>query len=215
LNAIRFHQVVPEPLREVLTSTGEVWGAPERIFPIGEPATLIAPSGRGKTTLLSLIYGLRHDYEGRILFDDQDLRSMSDRQWTTLRREKLSMVFQGLRLFPSLTALENILLKNRLTDFKSEQEIRELIDAVGMTPLLEQPCGTLSFGQSQRIAIIRALCQPFSFLLLDEPFSHLDAETRAQSRAIIMREAAEQEAAVILTTLDAALGLGEGREVRL
>ena len=124
--------------------------------------------------MCSYLYGYRGDYEGIITFDGKNIRSLDTAGWTALRRRSLSLLFQELRLFPELTALENVLLKNRLSGYKSRQEILTLFEAAGIADKVNEKTGILSFGQQQRVAFIRCLCQPFDFILLDEPVSHLD-----------------------------------------
>ena len=104
--------------------------------------------------------------------------------------------------FPELTALENVQIKNNLTGHKSQAEIEEMLDSVLPAGKKHQPLRTLSLGQRQRVAAVRALCQPFEFLLLDEPFSHLDHETSQTVATMVQREVEVQGAALILTALD-------------
>ncbi len=170
-------------------------------FEKGKNYLVKAPSGRGKSTLLHIIYGLRNDYEGEVSFDGKDVRDFQTDEWAAYRREKFSIVFQDLRLFPNLTAFENILLKTQLKEFKTEEAIREMSNQLGIENLLNQKAGTLSYGQRQRVAIIRALSQPFDFLLLDEPFSHLDKENTAIACRLIEKEYHAQEAGIILVSL--------------
>src|SRR6185295_14901973 len=131
-----------------------------------------APSGTGKSTLIAYLYGIRKDFSGTIRFGNDS--SISLKQWSELRNKKIAVVFQDLRLFPQLTAMENIQLKNSFSKSKTEEEIIQLAAKLGIDHKLKSKCGNLSLGQQQRVAIIRSLCQPFEFLLLDEPFSHLD-----------------------------------------
>ena len=93
-----------------------------------------------------------------------------------IRKLDLSTIFQGLELFDELTALENIQVKNRQTGYYSDHTIREMASFLEVEHHLNRSVAILSYGQKQRIAIIRALCQPFSFLFADEIFSHLDNE---------------------------------------
>ena len=89
--------------------------------------------------------------------------------WTDIRKHSLSILFQELRIFPELTAIENIQLKNRLTNFKKRKEVLTLFEAIGIADKVNEKAGKLSFGQQQRVAFIRSLCQPFDFIFLDEP----------------------------------------------
>jgi len=162
---------------------------------------IISESGKGKSSLLSSIYGLRKDYQGEISIDNKDIRTYDLTNWTYLRRVRLSMVFQSLQLFPKLTAMENIILKNSLRNHKTMDEIQHWISLLGMQPYINQTAATLSFGQQQRIAIIRALCQPYTTILLDEPFSHLDPANAEIAWEIIIDESKSKQANIIITGL--------------
>ena len=94
-----------------------------------------------------------------------------------------------------------MLLKNRLTRFKSRKKIDALFDALGIGDKKDQTAGLLSFGQQQRVAFIRCLCQPMDFLLLDEPVSHLDEANAATMSALLHEEAGRQGAGVIVTSI--------------
>jgi ABC-type lipoprotein export system ATPase subunit len=109
------------------------------------------------------------------------------------------MLFQELRLFPELTAMENVEIKNSLTGFKTRKEIEGWFEALGIADKMQSPVQLLSFGQQQRVAMIRALVQPFDFLLADEPISHLD-ETNSRMMADIMTEEARRQGAGIVVT---------------
>ena len=161
-----------------------------------------APSGRGKTSLLSVIYGIRTDYQGVVYIDDRELVSFTPKEWSLTRKSKLSFIFQGLELFDDLTALENIRLKNNMTAYHTEERITEMARALGIEPFLHRKAGILSFGQQQRVAIIRALCQPFNFLLADECFSHMDHENRLTAYDLIREECEARKAGLILTSLN-------------
>lgn len=160
-----------------------------------------AESGTGKSSLCSFIYGNRKDYTGTIAFDGEDISRFSVSRWCELRTHALAILPQEMRLFPELTAMENIMIKNRLTGYKSEAEIMEMLRRFGIEEKAHQTAGKLSIGQQQRVAIIRALCQPFDFLILDEPVSHLDARNNATVASLIVEEAAKREASIIATSV--------------
>jgi len=184
------------------TSGSEVWEAESLILEQGKPYVVEAPSGRGKTSLLSIIYGIRTDYQGLVFLDERKLSSFSSKEWSKIRKNKLSFIFQGLELFDELTAMENIQLKNRITAYHSDDRILEMARLLGIDPFLHRKAGILSFGQQQRVAIIRALCQPFSFLLADECFSHMDRENSLTAYELIREECKAREAGLILTSLN-------------
>ena len=164
---IEFNNIIPNPIKNEMSSSGELWGKKVE-FNSSENTIIDAYSGKGKSTFTSLVAGLRFDYEGEILIDNRNIRSISKNDWSELRRLKIAFIFQDLQLFEKLTVEENLLIKNRLTDFKKEGEIKEFLDLFGLLNKWKQPCGTLSLGQQQRIAIIRALLQPADFLIMDE-----------------------------------------------
>ncbi len=171
------------------------------VFEKGKKYLVNAASGKGKSTLLHIIYGIRDDYDGIASIDGKDVRQFTANDWAESRKRQLSIVFQDLRLFPQLTGLENILLKNGQTDCVSEEEIMDWANRLGMTPYLQQTATTLSYGQRQRIAILRSLCQPFDFLLLDEPFSHLDEANTKLASDLILETCEKRQAGFVLVSL--------------
>lgn len=96
---------------------------------------------------------------------------------------------------------ENLALKNGLTAFKTPGQIERLLEAAGIAAKRDTPAGKLSFGQQQRVAFVRCLCQPFDFILLDEPVSHLDAANGGILAGLLLEEAQVQGAAVIVTSV--------------
>ncbi len=160
-----------------------------------------AESGTGKSSLCSFIYGNRGDYSGEILFDGVDVKSFSIARWCELRTHALALLPQEMRLFPELTVLENIQIKNRLTDYKTEGEILEMLRRLEISEKVHQQAAYLSVGQQQRVAIVRALCQPMDFLILDEPVSHLDERNNEIVAQLIQEEASAQNAGIIATSV--------------
>ena len=183
------------------TSGSEVWEADSLLLEQGKTFVVEAPSGRGKTSLLSVIYGIRKDYRGHSFLDERELGSFAPKEWSQIRKHKLSFIFQGLELFDDLTALENIQLKNRITAYHTDERIMEMARKLGIDLFLHRKAGILSFGQQQRAAIIRALCQPFDFLLADECFSHMDSENSLIAYQLIREECKARGAGLILTSL--------------
>ena len=182
-------------------SASQVWLVPQLTFERGCRVCVQAESGGGKSSLLSFIYGNRTDYQGQIAFNDSDIRSLNVRQWCELRSSSLALLPQEMRLFPELTAMQNIQLKNRLTNHKTEQEIMLLLSRLGIEEKAHEKVSRLSIGQQQRVAIVRSLCQPFDFLLLDEPVSHLDRQNNLAAATLIHEEATAQGAGVVSTSV--------------
>lgn len=174
-----------------------------------------AASGTGKSSLCSYVYGYRNDYQGIICFDDNNIRHLSVKDWVELRKRSLSMLFQDLRLFTELTALENVQLKNSLTGFKKKKDIKDLFQELGIGDKMNVPVGKMSFGQQQRVALIRALCQPFDFLIMDEPVSHLDEVNAKNMARIITEEAIRQGAGVVVTSIGKHLELDYTKKMML
>ncbi len=179
----------------------ELWGK-EVVLRRGETAVIVGPSGSGKSTALGITIGSRADFDGQVLYDDAPAGSLSDDDRSAVLREGIAVVFQDFKLIPGLTVRENIELKRLLSPGKTAQEAERMLERLGIGALADRPVSTLSRGEQQRTALIRALVQPFSFLLLDEPFSHLDAVTAREVRGLITEERTAQGAAVVLFNLD-------------
>lgn len=160
-----------------------------------------AESGTGKSSLCSYIYGSRGDYSGSILFDGRDISNFSIAQWCGLRTRAIAYLPQEMQLFPELTVLENIEIKNRLTGCKPKQWILEALERLEISVKADVVAGKLSVGQQQRVAIIRALCQPFDFILIDEPVSHLDQRNNNIVAQLIQEEAQANNASIIATSV--------------
>lgn len=198
---IYFENVMPHPLASINHASDSIWGNHTHLK-AGKKILLNASSGKGKSTFSMTVFGVRSDYEGTIRYNDKDIKTLSVDEWVEIRQRKISTVFQDLQLFHNLTVRENLLLKNSLTDFKSEAEIRQLIDGFGIDFKWNERCGLLSMGQQQRVAIVRALCQPFEWIILDEPFSHLDENNSRNCLEVIAAECDKQNAGFVLTSLD-------------
>lgn len=205
---------MPHPLASINHGANSIWGNFVELEP-SKKIMLNASSGKGKSTFTMTAFGLRRDYEGNLKYDDRDIRTISVDEWTAIRKTKLSVVFQDLQLFPNLTVAENLLLKNGLTDTFSEKELKEMMAFLEIDNKWEQRCGLLSMGQQQRVAIIRALSQPFEWLIMDEPFSHLDEENTQRCLKLIDDRANQLNAGFVLTTLGDSHGFNYDKELNL
>jgi ABC-type lipoprotein export system ATPase subunit len=199
---LSIEQLVPIPLKEKLKAqTSDVWlknfkaSSPEYI-------SIQAPSGTGKTTLVHFLYGLRTDFEGNIFWDKKDLSQFSAEEKAVLRATEVSVIFQDMRLFPELSAWENLELKRSITNTVSAEEASEWMQQLGIGDKKNALAQTLSYGEQQRLAIIRSLLQPFSFLLMDEPFSHLDHKNTAIAASLIAQIVQRNNAGLLLADLD-------------
>ena len=200
METIKLLDTLPSVFEKRDDLTSEVWHH-NVLIQRSQHVLIEANSGAGKSSLFSYIIGYRQDYFGRILFDDRDIRSLHVSDWVQVRQHNLSLLFQDLRLFPELTALENVEIKNNLTGFKPRKQIVEWFDALGIGDKLDAKVAHMSFGQQQRVAMIRALVQPFDFLLLDEPISHLDEMNSRVMCDIMLQEVHSQGAGVIVTSI--------------
>lgn len=206
IETISLSQTLPKVFENESIPPSEVW-CRDITFRRGANYVVEAASGTGKSSLCAFIFGNRRDYLGQIRFNNTDIRSLTPGQWQQVRRTQLAYLPQELDLFPELTALDNIRLKNSLTGHVPEQRIEEWLRQLGIDTRADYPVGHMSIGQQQRVAIIRCICQPFSFLIIDEPVSHLDAGNNAIAAEIIMEEARRQGASVIATSVGNRIGI--------
>ncbi len=177
-----------------------VWGA-SLTLEKGNIYLLRASSGSGKSSLCDFIFGNRTDYRGKIMFDREDIRHIKAPDWCRIRRESLAYMPQEPMLFTRLTVMENIVLKNRLTGFRESRWIADALELLEVADKRDWPVERLSVGQKQRVSAVRALCQPFDFLLLDEPVSHLDPVRASGLAGLIADAAGESGASVIVTSV--------------
>lgn len=200
MNTITLENTLPNVFRQRTDIVSDIWNSTARLER-GHTYLLEASSGTGKSSLCSYLIGYRNDYQGRFLFDDRDVRTFSTADWVRLRQRSLSLMFQELRLFPELTAMENVLIKNQLTGFKTRRQIEQWFDMLGIADKRDVLIGRMSFGQQQRVAMIRALVQPFHFILVDEPVSHLDEANGQIMGQLLADEARSQGAGVLVTSI--------------
>ena len=155
-------------------------------IPDGQTLSVVGPSGCGKSTLLRVVAGLEPDFEGRVFYDDRDMRDVPPKD------RFIGMVFQSYALYPHFKGQGNLSFFFKLhkrTDEEAEERIRVTseIMGIGFDELLKRKPGTLSGGQQQRVAIGRAIVRDPVLFLFDEPLSNLDAKLRVQTRIEIKR----------------------------
>jgi len=194
---IELKNIKPTYMSDAEISASDIYLRENVLFAKGKKYLIKANSGHGKTSILNFIYGSSTNFDGQINYNGVFNNNVFD-----FRKTKISYVFQDFKLFPSLTVFENIQLKNTLTNHKTVEEIDHLIEQVLLGHKKDSLIKKLSLGQKQRVAILRALCQPFEFLLLDEPYSHLDKENILIISDIIIQEIEKRNAGLIMTSLD-------------
>lgn len=201
MKSIHLRQTLPQVFADRNSITSDIWHK-NVVFSKGEMYLIEAASGTGKSSLCSYIYGYRNDYQGIINFDETNIKAYSVEQWVNLRKHSLSMLFQDLRLAYRTDGTRKHPAEeqpDRLQEKK--KEILALFETMGITDKAHIKAGKLSFGQQQRVAFIRALCQPFDFIFLDEPISHLDDCNGKIMSNLLLEEAGRQEAGIIVTSI--------------
>lgn len=199
---IRLQGVIPIIFNGQVPSdpVSEVWGT-DLLLERGKSYLIKAASGRGKSSLCSYIYGLRNDYQGVISFDGRSISEIRASEWNQIRQNHLGVLFQDLRLFGDLNAVENIMIKAGLTSFCDEKKVVEMLCELGLSDRLDRPVRLLSFGQQQRVAFVRMMCQKADFWLLDEPVSHLDLGNASVMVQILKDEIRRTGTGLIVTTI--------------
>ena len=198
LSRITLDNVIPDVFTREDVGASQIW-LRDFSFERGKHYLVEAASGSGKSSMCSFIYHNRSDYRGSIRYDNRDACSLTADEISQLRCRHIALLPQELRLFGELTAIDNVRLKNNLTGHFSEDDIRDMFDRLGIADRADRQASQLSIGQMQRVALIRALCQPFDFILLDEPVSHLD-ETNNLIVARLISEVADSLGAAIIAT---------------
>ena len=197
---ITLQEIVPEYINKDKINHSQVWGKTV-VINKGEHLHIVAPSGSGKTSLIHFIYGLRKDFKGDITYDKNNIKELSTESFSSFRQNKISIIFQDLRFFEDQSARENIEIKRILNPYYNPGDIEDLARKLGVVRKLDQQIKTCSYGEQQRIAIIRSLVQPFDFLLLDEPYSHLDEDNRIKAMKLIYEECEKRNAAMVFADL--------------
>ncbi|SRR5258706_5814776 len=198
---LAIRHLLPTFFPETASQSSEIWGK-ELVFEQGEFIKIVAPSGSGKSSLINFLYGTRNDYNGIISYSDKNINQFSIESLARYRRDHTSIVFQDMKLFADQPVQENLEIKRQLNPYHPAEKIKEMAGRLGIGDRLSFKCGTCSYGEQQRIAIIRALMQPFSILLLDEPFSHLDNNNAEIAMALILEESRLRNATIVFADLE-------------
>lgn len=172
----------------------------------GEFVALLGPSGSGKTTLISMIGGLLSPTSGTIKLADIDVGSLSNRDLTKFRAERVGFVFQSANLVPFLTARENLLyvstLQKKISRKQAQARADQLLDELGLAERAKNLPEQLSGGERQRVAIGRALMNDPDLILVDEPTASLDTQLGRQVVELLAREIKQRGKTGIMVTHD-------------
>ncbi len=174
-------------------------------LPAGRFTAVMGPSGSGKSTLMHCLAGLDTLTSGRVFVGDLDLGTLSDRELTRVRRERIGFVFQAFNLLPTLDAGENITLPLALAGRKPDQDwLRTVIDTVGLGDRLKHRPSELSGGQQQRVAVARALASKPELIFADEPTGNLDSRTGGEILTFMRSAVDLLGQTIVMVTHDAA-----------
>ena len=188
----------------------------------GRFTAVMGPSGSGKSTLMHCVAGLDTLSEGRVYVGDVDLGTLSDKELTLLRRDRIGFVFQAFNLVPTLTARENIVLPDRLAGRRPDPGwLDEVVGAVRLGDRLDHRPSELSGGQQQRVAVARALAGQPDIVFADEPTGNLDSRSGSEILGFLRRAVDDMGQTVVMVThdpiaaatADVALFLADGRIV--
>ena len=172
-------------------------------FERGRFTAIMGPSGSGKSTLLHCMAGLDAPTGGKVFIGDVDLTSLSEKQLTLLRREKVGFVFQAYNLVPTLTAAENITLPLDIAGTKPDRAwFDQVVDTIGLRPRLSHRPGELSGGQQQRVAGARALLSKPEIVYADEPTGNLDSRSGVELLTFLRDAVKEHGQTIVMVTHD-------------
>jgi putative ABC transport system ATP-binding protein len=185
-------------------------------FAAGRFTAIMGPSGSGKSTLMHCAAGLDTLTSGEVFVGDVALGSLSDRELTLLRRDRIGFVFQSYNLIPTLTALENITLPTALAGRKPNREwLDGVIETVGLQDRLSHRPSELSGGQQQRVAVARALATRPQIVFADEPTGNLDSRAGAEILEFMSQAVRDLAQTIVMVTHDPAAAAYADRVVFL
>ncbi len=184
----------------------------------GEMVAVMGPSGCGKTTLLNVLSGLDDISEGQVVIDGTPIHTMSDRQRTSYRAEKMGFIFQSYNLLPVLSAMENVELPLLMAGVKPGNARRRAHEALALVGLEEQASkrpAEMSGGQQQRVTIARALSSEPAIVWADEPTGNLDSENATEVMDLLCGLNKEKSQTFVIVTHDLAVGRKTNRILRM
>ncbi len=169
----------------------------------GEFTAIMGPSGSGKSTLMHCLAGLDTITSGSVAIGDVELRGLSDKKMTALRRDRIGFVFQSFNLVPTLNALENITLPTAIAGRSPDQKwLDTVIESLGLRDRLTHRPSELSGGQQQRVAVGRALAGRPDIVFADEPTGNLDSRASNEVLRILRQSVDELGQTVVIVTHD-------------
>lgn len=179
--------------------------------------TIMGPSGGGKSTLLHIIGLLTEPSGGKVYYDDNEVNFRNEKALNKYKLENIGLIFQNANLIPSLTPLENLIVPMNSKDSYGEKSRRakELLDKVGLSKKYNSNVSSLSGGEAQRVAIVRALVNNPKIILCDEPTGSLDSKNSRNVMDLLLDIKKERKCTVIIVTHDREIGALGNRQVYL
>ena len=172
-------------------------------FARGQLTAIMGPSGSGKSTLMHCMAGLDRPSSGTVLVEGLEVSSMSQRQLTRLRRQRIGFIFQSFNLVPTLTAKENILLPLQIARRPIDMEwFTHVVDVVGLADRLDHRPSQLSGGQQQRVACARALMSRPAVIFADEPTGNLDSRSSREVLEFLRDSVRQYGQSIVMVTHD-------------
>lgn len=201
--------------KNYLTATAEIPALKKVSFSIekGELTVILGPSGSGKTTLLNLLGGMDQATSGELMVDELAIHKLKSKELTNYRRHSVGFIFQFYNLIPTLTALENVAIAQRIA--KNPFEAADILERVQLTHRLGNFPQELSGGEQQRVSIARAVCKNPQLILCDEPTGALDSVTGQQVLHLLKEMAELHGHTIVIVTHNAAIAQIADRVIHL
>ena len=169
---------------------------------------ITGPSGSGKTTLLNVLSGLDSPTSGEIIFNENDMHNLDEKEKALMRNKEIGFVYQFHHLLPEFTALENVSLPMLISGIQSEEALEKsnyLLKRVNLNNRVNHKPSELSGGERQRVAVARALSNSPSCLMMDEPTGDLDTYNALNTVETILELSQELKVSLIIATHDVSL----------
>lgn len=187
------------------TATTEILALKEVSFSLnkGDFTVILGPSGSGKTTLLNLLGGMDRPTSGELFVQQEPIHQYKEKELTDYRREKVGFIFQFYNLIPTLTALENVSIAQKIA--QNPFQAKDILEKVQLSHRLTNFPQELSGGEQQRVSIARAVCKNPQLILCDEPTGALDSETGKQVLRLLKEMSVIHGHTIIVVTHNASI----------
>lgn len=202
LEAVNIHKTYNHAVRTLHV----LKGVSLKVTP-GEVLSIVGPSGAGKSTLLHVLGGLDKPTEGQVIFENQEIYALNDKERANIRNGKIGFVFQFYHLLPEFSALENVILPALIKEDMAqkndlEQKGLSLLAKVGLKERAAHKPYQLSGGEQQRVAIARALVNDPKVIFCDEPTGNLDSQSGSEVIDLLMHLNRENQQTLVIVTHD-------------